>query len=202
MSTDKTVKGPKAAAGPEQALHVDHDVATAEGRDEAGGITATAAAAVAGVRSAASDAVEDLGTKAQEVYGDVRSAARGVYEAGAERMEGYADRSREAIETGRRSADRFVTENPLLVGALGLAVGLIVGSLLPRTRHEDRTLGRLSDDVRDEGMRYARNVAQRGRDIVEETVGEIREGVRQASDELREPDSPAARASQSRYQNH
>ena len=57
----------------------------------------------------------------------------------------------------------------MMVGVIGLAAGLVIGALLPRTRQEDRTLGRWADEVRDQGMRYARDMAHRGREMIDET---------------------------------
>jgi hypothetical protein len=65
-----------------------------------------------------------------------------------------------------------VTENPVLVGVVGLAAGLMLGALLPRTRREDRAFGRWADEVREQGMRYARDMTQRGREYVDEALGE------------------------------
>src|SRR3712207_8903503 len=58
-----------------------------------------------------------------------------------------------------------------MVGVMGLAAGLVIGALLPRTRQEDRAFGRWADEVREQGMRYARDATQRGREYVEEALG-------------------------------
>jgi hypothetical protein len=59
-----------------------------------------------------------------------------------------------------------VSENPILVGVVGLAAGLLIGALLPRTRTEDENVGPWADEVRDQGLRYARDVTHRGREFV------------------------------------
>jgi hypothetical protein len=55
-----------------------------------------------------------------------------------------------------------------MVGLVGLAAGLLLGALLPRTRREDEMFGEWADEVREQGLRYAHEAAQRGRDYVEE----------------------------------
>ena len=72
------------------------------------------------------------------------------------------------VERARHGVERFIQENPVLVGVMGLAAGLVIGALLPRTRQEDRTFGRWADEVREQGARYARDMTQRGREYVEE----------------------------------
>jgi hypothetical protein len=57
----------------------------------------------------------------------------------------------------------------MVVGLVGLAAGLLLGALLPRTRRENEMFGEWADEVRSQGLRYARDAANRGRDYVEET---------------------------------
>jgi hypothetical protein len=88
-----------------------------------------------------------------------------------------------------------------MVGVVGLAAGLVIGALLPRTRHEDRAFGHWADEVRDQGLRYAREATQRGREYVEEALGSDSDD---SEDEWR-PDEDrggAIRSSGPRYQNH
>ena len=72
------------------------------------------------------------------------------------------------MERALHGVERFIQENPVLVGVMGLAAGLVIGALLPRTRQEDRTFGHWADEVREQGARYARDMTQRGREYVEE----------------------------------
>jgi hypothetical protein len=60
-----------------------------------------------------------------------------------------------------------VDDNPLLVGVVGVAAGLLLGALLPRTRQEDRNIGPWADEMRDQGLRYAREVTNIGREFVQ-----------------------------------
>ena len=64
---------------------------------------------------------------------------------------------------GQRAQEGFgkvLEEQPLVLGAVGLAVGALLGSLLPSTRREDETFGPTRDQVlaaaREEGDRVAR----------------------------------------------
>jgi hypothetical protein len=56
----------------------------------------------------------------------------------------------------------------MVVGLVGLAAGLLLGALLPRTRRENEMFGEWADEVRNQGVRYAREAADRGREYVEE----------------------------------
>lgn len=225
MTTSK-VPGTAGGAGPEQNLHLDHDAALealggstqASALDQAKGAvvqTVDQAREVIGqVRETVTDVVHDATDRAQGLYDDARhgvrrakAGVRDAYDAGSERFDDLRSRGYDAATSGRDSVERYVQENPLLVGVVGLAAGLLVGALLPRTRREVETVGAWTDGYRAEGVRYAREVTQRGRQFVDQTVADIGSHVREARDDLSDQ---AARASgpgervgpSGRYQNH
>lgn len=118
--------------------------------------------------------------KAGEIYEQATDWARDTYEQATDWASGAARRGgktfnrasgsvRGGVGQGASGVQRYVAENPVMVGLIGLAAGLLIGALLPRTRREDETFGEWSDEVRDQGMRYAHDVAQRGREFVEES---------------------------------
>jgi hypothetical protein len=77
-------------------------------------------------------------------------------------------RSAQHFGNVRGGVQSYVAENPMVVGLVGLAAGLLLGALLPRTRRENEVFGEWADEVRNQGMRYAREAASRGREYVEE----------------------------------
>ena len=176
-----------------------------------GSLAETARQAAQSAGGAVSSAAEQVQNRAGEVYEQATEWARDTYrdaanwasdqsEGGSRQLAG----ARRSLPSGRgsgQSVQRFVSENPVLVGVVGLAAGLILGALLPRTRQEDRTLGRWSDEVRDQGLRYARDMTQRGREYVEQAFSDEdaefddSRGERPRDDQRRSGPS-------GRYQNH
>ncbi|WP_392404114.1 hypothetical protein, partial [Streptomyces sp. NPDC014793] len=118
-------------------------------------------------RAQAGDTVRAARDRAGEAYEDARSWAEDRYETQRRRAADLADRGTRRLHEGRTATEQFVSENPLLVGVVGLAAGLLLGALLPRTRQEDQALGPYADDLRDQGIRYARDLTHRGRAFVE-----------------------------------
>lgn len=116
----------------------------------------------------AGEAYEQASEWARDKYEQASSWASDQYEYGSRHFEGSGQR----VMNARHGVERFVAQNPVLVGVIGLAAGLLLGSLLPRTRQEDRTLGRWSDEVRDQGLRYARDMTQRGREYVQDALSD------------------------------
>ena len=123
------------------------------------------------VQQRAADLYDRAAETAEETYEQASEWARGAYDQGARQFESVR-RSLPDVRQYGGSVQRFVNENPVLVGVAGLAAGLLLGALLPRTRHEDQVFGRWADEVRDQGLRYARDMTQRGREYVDEALGE------------------------------
>lgn len=67
--------------------------------------------------------------------------------------------------------DTLLREQPLVVGALGIALGALLGAALPRTQAEDRTLGKHSDKLTAKAKKVASSgyeqVSAAGRDVVD-----------------------------------
>jgi hypothetical protein len=77
--------------------------------------------------------------------------------------------SARSFDDARRGVQQYVAQNPVMVGLVGLAAGLLLGALLPRTRRENEMIGEWADEVRQQGLRYAHEMTQRGREFVEES---------------------------------
>jgi ElaB/YqjD/DUF883 family membrane-anchored ribosome-binding protein len=170
--------------------------------DQAKAAASTASAkardAAESVQEAASEAYEQASEWARDTYERATEWASDGYERGARYYDEASRRSATSFRQGRGSVERFVSENPVLVGVVGLAAGLLLGALLPRTRREDRVFGDWADEVRDQGMRYARDFTQAGRDYVESALDEGQEGQGPSRS-----GRPGERSGPSgRYQNH
>ncbi len=146
--------GHKADDLRDRAAHAAEDVRS-EAADKAGAL-----------RERVGETVDDLRARASDTYEDARDWASDAQESGRRRFAELSDRGAERLQDGKTAVEAFVSENPLLVGVVGLAAGMLLGALLPRTRSEDRTVGPWADEIRDQGLRYARDVTHRGREFV------------------------------------
>jgi ElaB/YqjD/DUF883 family membrane-anchored ribosome-binding protein len=120
----------------------------------------------------AGEVYEQASEMAGEAYEQASEWARDTYEDASEWVSGRfqgSGRSMRGIRSGAGGVQRYVSENPVMVGLIGLAAGLLIGALLPRTRREDEAFGEWADEVREQGMRYAHEMAQRGREFVDES---------------------------------
>jgi hypothetical protein len=103
------------------------------------------------------------------VYGRRARTGAGRMSRGASRrmQEGYA-----------YSRDRFedaLDEYPLAVGVGVLALGLLAGLALPRTRREDEWMGEASDEMKEQAWDTAEDLRERGMEAVQSTAAAARD---------------------------
>jgi ElaB/YqjD/DUF883 family membrane-anchored ribosome-binding protein len=120
------------------------------------------------MRHRAEDAYEGASEWARDTYDRASEWASDAYEGQRRRVRQMGGRSTKTFGNARSSMQNYVSENPMVVGLVGLAAGLLLGALLPRTRRENEFFGEWADEVRNQGLRYAREAADRGREYVEE----------------------------------
>ncbi len=129
--------------------------------DTAHGLTAKVSDAAAKVRHMAADAV-----------GKVKSTV------------GSASHSASSMRHGASSMmdplSRRMETNPLMLGAVALIAGTVIGAALPRTRTENRLMGHQRDNLMDEAREAGLALKDRAADAARSTYGAA---VRAAKDE-------------------
>jgi len=118
----------------------------------------------------AADEVQGAMDSTRETLRQAADSSRETIEQTAESVRSGATRAfeitREQAGMARERVDRLLHEQPLMLGALGLAAGAIIGALLPTSEHEDRLLG----EVRDKAVK---DVAQKSRAGLENALDQV-----------------------------
>jgi Protein of unknown function (DUF3618) len=123
----------------------------------AGHVRSGASSAVEGARHRAAAASESAGHAME----GARSMLRGAGEAARSRA-GRARRSTmHAGQQGRDTLESLMQDQPLVFGALALAVGAAIGGALPRSETEDRLFGDQSVKIKDSARRMATSEAHK-----------------------------------------
>jgi hypothetical protein len=89
--------------------------------------------------------MRDSAASMRDALVDRASSVGGAVADGANRTRRQAA---DTVRQTRESAVSFVTEQPLLCAAIGIAVGAALATLLPATETEDRLMGDASDAVK------------------------------------------------------
>jgi hypothetical protein len=131
---------------------------TETGTDREGGSLSSTASAVGDMASGVADKASDLVEQAKDAVGHAAERVRGAADEVSDRARlmrhDATDRGYAAIEDvsdlaqrGRRSVMDALEREPLVLGAIGVAVGAAVGAMLPGTRFEDATFGKTRDSL-------------------------------------------------------
>jgi hypothetical protein len=127
-----------------------------------------------GAGSRASGMAGDLAGRGQAglrgLYGYGQSAAYGVRDGA-----GYA--AWRARDAGARTTD-YLTERPLLLGALGVTLGAVVGMLLPSTRYERQMFGNVREGLKDTAREAVGELGQRAARVAETVLDTAHDSAR------------------------
>ena len=132
--------------------------------------------------SSAAAAVQDIASGATSVARDVAGTTA---EAGLDGARAVRDAASDLTDRAGKTIFQTIEQNPLLVAGVGLLIGGLIASALPRSDIEDGLVGEASTAVK----RRAQNAASQGFDVAKNAVGEIYdEAARQAEAEGLTPD--------------
>jgi ElaB/YqjD/DUF883 family membrane-anchored ribosome-binding protein len=165
----KSSQAPNSTGGSQGAGQQRNQSSQQNAQDQSGSMTDKAQQAADQVRQKAGDAYEGASDWARDTYERASDWASDTYQGQRRRVNQMGGRSARAFGNARGGVQSYVSENPMVVGLVGLAAGLLLGALLPRTRRENEMFGEWADEVRNQGLRYARDAANRGREYVEDT---------------------------------
>lgn len=100
--------------------------------------------------------------------GGGRSRAAEAYESTRERTSAAYAGMRERAARAGRTAGEQIEANPMAAIAGGLAIGALLGALLPRSERETELLGSVGTRINETAREAARTAAEAGRQQVEE----------------------------------
>lgn len=137
--------------------------------------------ALASAQQAVTEKAHDLQDHASGAAGAVGSAAQGAGQAignAAQRAGGAMAQGGQAVGQAGGDLVTKLTETPVLLGALGLAAGALLGALLPHLEQEEAALGGIAGQTRetikslaqgavDKGSHVAQAVLDKGSDSAE-----------------------------------
>lgn len=113
----------------------------------------------------------------------LRDRASHAYESAVARAEETADTSREAVRDAAHQAGDFVENNPLGVLAGGLALGALVGALVPRSEREKELLTPVGKKIGLAAVAALSAAKEAGRGELEE-LGLTKNGAREQAKSL------------------
>lgn len=123
------------------------------------------------------NAQNKIGDAANSVYDTATGAASSVYDS----VGDVADTGVEKIKTistqARQQYNQQINENPLIVGAVALAVGALVGLALPVTEYEDELMGETRENLISKARSAANDTVEKVKKVAGNSVNVVSEDV-------------------------
>jgi ElaB/YqjD/DUF883 family membrane-anchored ribosome-binding protein len=125
------------------------------------------------VRSVAYNAnvVERAKETAQNKMDDAKDAMSERVRGAREKLES----ARDSVRDMARNIPMNPADNPLGMLFAGLAIGFLIGMVLPVTRFESERLGPMTDTMKDRMRQAGSEVARRGGEVIKETISASKE---------------------------
>ena len=97
-----------------------------------------------------------------------------------ERASGVGESAKEQWQRARGGIDYLVHEQPLALGAIGLAIGAVLGAAAPRTRVEEQMMGdtarNLTEKAKEVGSQQLEKAKEATKELAEKTLGQSQAG--------------------------
>lgn len=110
------------------------------------------------------DAAAEYGAQAKDRAREVTEQVQGAARVATDQVQGAArvatDRVQQRWQQAGSSIERWVSQNPLAVGAAAIAAGAAIGLSVPGTSIEDRTFGETRDSVVERAGEAAQGLRQ------------------------------------------
>jgi len=141
------------------------------------------------VKARTKDSIQD---KKESVMGVAQSAKERLVGAGQSAKDGVVGAGQtvgdktpdtEQVKYQAKRAKSVAQENPLGLAVGAVAVGFLVGMLLPSTRVEDEKLGQVSDDVVDRIKETGQEALERGKQVAQDAAQSAQEAAKESGQE-------------------
>ena len=112
----------------------------------------------------------DVGARASDYMEEKKEAVKAKLSGAKDTVTGVVP-DRRAIKRGATHVRATAESNPLGLALGGLAVGFLVGTLLPQSKVENERMGEMSDRILDAAKDTASEAVDRGKQVAQEAVG-------------------------------
>lgn len=144
--------------------HAGHGSRRGRMRERLGRMKESVKETFGGAKERVGSAAARVGSAASRVGSGARGAADRTGAAAsslAHRTRQVVDQSRAMLSSAAHGVRRTYRDTPLVLGAGAVAIGIVCGLLLPRTRTEDEAMGDYADEVKEKAARAARRAGRR-----------------------------------------
>lgn len=146
--------------------------------------------ALASAQRAATDRAKNLADRATGAAADtakgmkdrVGGAAGSMGGSARDALSGAADYAGRAVPQGAHAGSEWLstlTDSPILLGAIGLAAGAVLGALIPQSEMEEEALGGIAGQARRTASDLASEGRERGQHVAQAVMDKAKESARE-----------------------
>jgi hypothetical protein len=131
--------------------------------------------------SSAKSAAGSMSDKASQAKDSLKQSVGSFSESASGAISGTGERMRMQGQRLRSNFETLMEDQPLIVGAIGVAIGAALGAAFPPTQIEDRLLGETRDSAMRAATERASEVYEDVKDTAVEVVGSTRNKVERSA---------------------
>jgi hypothetical protein len=124
-----------------------------------------------GMASSAKDRISGTTQAVGDRMRQARESLTSTGQSARQRVSDLSDSARHQIDRARSGMDYMMREQPLALGAIGLAIGAIVAAMAPRTRKEDELMGDTRDRMLDQAKEAGKEKLEQAKEVANTAVG-------------------------------
>jgi hypothetical protein len=124
-----------------------------------------------GMASSAKDRISGTTQAVGDRMRQARESLTSTGQSARQRVSDLSDSARQQMDRARSGMDYMMREQPLALGAIGLAIGAIVAAMAPRTRKEDELMGDTRDRMLDQAKEAGKEKLEQAKEVANTAVG-------------------------------
>jgi ElaB/YqjD/DUF883 family membrane-anchored ribosome-binding protein len=136
--------------------------------------------------SSMKDKASGMMHSASERMGSIREGANSGMESMRERYGQMSESAREQWHRARGGIDHLVHEQPLALGAIGLAIGALLGGVAPRTQKEEEMMGEASRNLMEKTKQAAQPHLEKAKETAKQAAQTATSGMQQQTQQAQQ----------------
>jgi ElaB/YqjD/DUF883 family membrane-anchored ribosome-binding protein len=138
-----------------------------------------------GLYGRASEAMGGARERMSDLADKARETTSGAYEKVSRSMSSAMDTVSSKMPDTRGIAS-FIQEEPVIMAGIGIALGAVIGALLPSTKVEERYMGPTAGSLKEQAKDAAREQWERGKEMAAESWDEAKDAARRTWDDAKD----------------
>jgi len=135
--------------------------------DRAGELGSKASGIASSTKSKISDTTHAVGDRIRQARDSITSTGQSARQ----RVSDLSGSARHQVERARSGMDYMMREQPLALGAIGVAIGAVIAAMAPRTHKEDELMGDTRDRLLDQAKEVGKEKLEQAKEVANTAVG-------------------------------